>query len=124
MPINFLSKGIGKGALINPADEWVCPFCEYELFYGDEAEYRRAIRNRKKILRRRRRAHMIIVVVEVGITIPLCVLWRHRAKVALLLLLMMMRRGHMLRRRGMRLLLWWWLRRGLGTGYFALVPLV
>ena len=56
VPINFLSKGIGKGALINPADEWVCPFCEYELFYGDEAEYRRAIRNRKKILRRRRRA--------------------------------------------------------------------
>ncbi|TRM65417.1 hypothetical protein BD626DRAFT_535849 [Schizophyllum amplum] len=56
VPIGFLSKGVGKGALISPADEWVCPFCEYELFYGDEAEYRRAIRNRKKILRRRRRA--------------------------------------------------------------------
>ena len=42
--------------LANPADEWICPFCEYKLFYGDEAEYQRAIRNRKKILKRRRRA--------------------------------------------------------------------
>ena len=42
--------------LTNPADEWICPFCEYELFYGDEAAYARAVRNRKKILRRRRRA--------------------------------------------------------------------
>ena len=43
-------------ALTNPADEWICPFCEYELFYGDDAGYHRAVRNRKKILRRRRRA--------------------------------------------------------------------
>lgn len=42
--------------LTNPADEWICPYCEYELYYGDESDYRRAIRNRKKILRRRRRA--------------------------------------------------------------------
>ncbi|TFY69431.1 hypothetical protein EVJ58_g445 [Rhodofomes roseus] len=42
--------------LTNPADEWICPFCEYSLFYGDELGYQRAIRNRKKILRRRRRA--------------------------------------------------------------------
>lgn len=42
--------------LTNPADEWICAFCEYALFYGDEQEYRRAVRNRKKILRRRRRA--------------------------------------------------------------------
>jgi hypothetical protein len=42
--------------LTNPADEWICPFCEYELFYGNDADYRRAVRNRKKILRRRRRA--------------------------------------------------------------------
>ena len=42
--------------LANPADEWICPFCEYKLFYGDEVEYQRAIRNRKKILKRRRRA--------------------------------------------------------------------
>jgi hypothetical protein len=42
--------------LTNPAEEWICAFCEYSLFYGDDQEYRRAIRNRKKILRRRRRA--------------------------------------------------------------------
>ena len=42
--------------LANPADEWICPFCEYKLFYGDEGEYQRAIRNRKKVLKRRRRA--------------------------------------------------------------------
>ncbi|TFK88422.1 hypothetical protein K466DRAFT_520836 [Polyporus arcularius HHB13444] len=42
--------------LTNPADEWICPFCEYELFYGDDTSYHRAVRNRKKILRRRRRA--------------------------------------------------------------------
>lgn len=38
------------------ANEWICPFCEYNLFYGDEHAFRRAIRSRKKILRRRRRA--------------------------------------------------------------------
>ncbi|KIY45006.1 hypothetical protein FISHEDRAFT_61505 [Fistulina hepatica ATCC 64428] len=43
-------------AVVNPAEEWICAFCEYELFYGEDLEYRRAIRNRKKILRRRRRA--------------------------------------------------------------------
>ena len=42
--------------LANPADEWICPFCEYKLFYGEEVEYQRAIRNRKKVLKRRRRA--------------------------------------------------------------------
>lgn len=42
--------------LTNPADEWICAYCEYELFYGDDQDYRRAIRQRKKILRRRRRA--------------------------------------------------------------------
>ncbi|KAF7371092.1 hypothetical protein MSAN_00744000 [Mycena sanguinolenta] len=48
---------LGDGpALTNPADEWICAFCEYQLFYGDDAEHRRAVRSRKKILRRRRRA--------------------------------------------------------------------
>ncbi|KAJ7663895.1 hypothetical protein DFH06DRAFT_1188823 [Mycena polygramma] len=42
--------------LTNPADEWICAFCEYRLFYGDDAAHRRAVRSRKKILRRRRRA--------------------------------------------------------------------
>ena len=42
--------------LTNPVDEWICPFCEYDLFYGNDDDYRRAISNRKKILKRRRRA--------------------------------------------------------------------
>ncbi|KAF9785243.1 hypothetical protein BJ322DRAFT_1062168 [Thelephora terrestris] len=42
--------------LTNPTDEWICPFCEYRLFYGEEAEYQRTIRDRKKVLKRRRRA--------------------------------------------------------------------
>ncbi|KZT09833.1 uncharacterized protein LAESUDRAFT_741531 [Laetiporus sulphureus 93-53] len=69
LPIRFLSADIPPrrrkksdravipvSTLANPADEWICPFCEYGLFYGDEAEYRSAVRNRKKILLRRRRA--------------------------------------------------------------------
>jgi hypothetical protein len=42
--------------LANPLDEWICASCEYSLFYGDEAGFRRSVRNRKKILSRRRRA--------------------------------------------------------------------
>ena len=69
LPLRFLSAEIPPrrrkksepnvtpiATLTNPADEWICPFCEYELFYGDEQSYHRAVRNRKKILRRRRRA--------------------------------------------------------------------
>lgn len=37
-------------------DEWMCSFCEYDLFYGSEASFRHGVRQRKKILRRRRRA--------------------------------------------------------------------
>lgn len=37
-------------------DEWICSFCEYDLFYGSEASFRHGMRQRKKILRRRRRA--------------------------------------------------------------------
>ncbi|KAI0063970.1 hypothetical protein BV25DRAFT_324795 [Artomyces pyxidatus] len=67
-PLQFLSAEIpprrGKKAralpaasqLVNPAEEWICPNCEYKLFYGDDEAYRLAIRNRKKILKRRRRA--------------------------------------------------------------------
>ncbi|KAJ3994272.1 hypothetical protein F5050DRAFT_544364 [Lentinula boryana] len=43
-------------SLINPADEWLCVFCEFQLFFGDDAEYRRALNKRKNILKRRRRA--------------------------------------------------------------------
>ncbi|KAI9067972.1 hypothetical protein FKP32DRAFT_1600863 [Trametes sanguinea] len=28
--------------LTNPAEEWICPFCEYQLFYGDEQSFHRA----------------------------------------------------------------------------------
>lgn len=42
--------------MTHPAEEWICAFCEYDLFYGEDLGYRRAVRNRKKILKRRRRA--------------------------------------------------------------------
>ncbi|KAI0917862.1 hypothetical protein AcV5_002693 [Taiwanofungus camphoratus] len=69
LPLRFLSADIPPrrrkkteraiipvSTVTNPADEWICPFCEYNLFYGDEPGFQRAVRNRKKILRRRRRA--------------------------------------------------------------------
>ncbi|KAF9558707.1 hypothetical protein CPC08DRAFT_724340 [Agrocybe pediades] len=39
-----------------PEDEWICAFCEYDLFYGGQAGYNRAVKARKKVLKRRRRA--------------------------------------------------------------------
>ncbi|KAF8159853.1 hypothetical protein B0H34DRAFT_655742 [Crassisporium funariophilum] len=42
--------------LTHPTEEWICAFCEYDLFYGEDPAYRRAVRSRKKILKRRRRA--------------------------------------------------------------------
>lgn len=62
--------GEGLPQLTNPADEWICAFCEYELFYGDEQEYRRAIRNRKKILKRRRKARERAVAAASGSVKP------------------------------------------------------
>jgi hypothetical protein len=68
LPLRFLSaeipprrtkkkeQALSQLATTNPAEEWICMWCEYELFYGDESQYRRAVRSRKKILRRRRRA--------------------------------------------------------------------
>ena len=68
LPLLFLSAQIPprRGArprpsavapqLTNPTEEWICPACEYRLFYGDEQGYRMGVRNRKKILKRRRRA--------------------------------------------------------------------
>jgi hypothetical protein len=47
---------INVQSLVVPQEEWICLFCEYSLFYGEEMEYRRAVRNRKKVLKRRRRA--------------------------------------------------------------------
>lgn len=49
------TASLSNGGIVVP-DEWICSFCEYDLFYGSEASFRRAIRARKKILRRRRRA--------------------------------------------------------------------
>ncbi|EUC59115.1 hypothetical protein RSOL_296870 [Rhizoctonia solani AG-3 Rhs1AP] len=43
-------------SLIRPETEWICPFCEYGLFYSDEAAMQRAVRNRRRILVRRRNA--------------------------------------------------------------------
>ncbi|KAG9128540.1 hypothetical protein FRC07_003429 [Ceratobasidium sp. 392] len=43
-------------SLVRPESEWICPFCEYSLFYGDDAAMHRAVKNRRKILRRRRKA--------------------------------------------------------------------
>ncbi|KAJ7128163.1 ribosome 60S biogenesis N-terminal-domain-containing protein [Mycena crocata] len=72
LPLRFLSADVpprrrrgarGKKApapageqptFTNPTDEWICAFCEYHLFYGDDAQHRHAVRSRKKILRRRR----------------------------------------------------------------------
>ncbi|KAI0794121.1 hypothetical protein C8Q74DRAFT_558479 [Fomes fomentarius] len=56
--------------LTNPGDEWICPFCEYELFYGEEQSYTRAVRNRKKILRRRRRARERAAAAASGVAAP------------------------------------------------------
>lgn len=69
-PLRFLSAEIPpkrrkKGShtptplpntLTQPLDEWICASCEYNLFYGEEVAFRRAVKNRKKILSRRRRA--------------------------------------------------------------------
>ncbi len=41
---------------VQPTDEWICCHCEYNLFYGDEAALRKAVKARKTLLKRRRRA--------------------------------------------------------------------
>ncbi|KAG8862094.1 hypothetical protein FRB96_002124 [Tulasnella sp. 330] len=41
---------------VQPELEWICPFCEYDLFFGGEEQWRKAVRARKKLLSRRRRA--------------------------------------------------------------------
>ncbi|KAF7289054.1 Glycosyltransferase family 2 protein [Mycena chlorophos] len=69
LPLRFLSADVPRGrnktappaaatgeSLTNPGDEWICAFCEYQLFYGDETAFKHAVKSRKKILRRRRRA--------------------------------------------------------------------
>ncbi|KAG8933903.1 hypothetical protein FRC02_010934 [Tulasnella sp. 418] len=68
-PFRFLSADIkprarkkdssiysSSASTVHPADEWICGFCEYNLFYGEDAAFRKAVKNRRKILIRRRRA--------------------------------------------------------------------
>jgi hypothetical protein len=43
-------------SLVRPETEWICPFCEYSLFYSDDAAMHRAVKNRRRILARRRDA--------------------------------------------------------------------
>lgn len=55
-------KGRASGAetlgpsLVRPETEWICPFCEYSLFYSDDAAMHRAVKNRRRVLARRRNA--------------------------------------------------------------------
>jgi hypothetical protein len=52
-----VSSGTGNIATTAPEDEWICAFCEFDLFYSlNENAFRRAVRNRKRVLSRRRRA--------------------------------------------------------------------
>lgn len=45
----------GGGHYCGP-DEWLCLFCEYELFYGEESALLRAVRKRKGVLKVRQKA--------------------------------------------------------------------
>ena len=68
LPLRFLSAEIPSRKrkknttavplvqLMHPSEDWICAFCDYELFYGEDPVHRRAVRSRKKILKRRRRA--------------------------------------------------------------------
>ncbi|TFK25127.1 hypothetical protein FA15DRAFT_373097 [Coprinopsis marcescibilis] len=47
---------IGGGGAAAGGEEWICAFCEYDLFYGDDAAFKRGVKSRKKVLKRRRRA--------------------------------------------------------------------
>ncbi|KAG9102962.1 hypothetical protein FRC06_000667 [Ceratobasidium sp. 370] len=49
------SESLGP-SLVRPENEWICPFCEYSLFYGDDVAMHRAVKNRRKVLKRRRKA--------------------------------------------------------------------
>ncbi|KAJ1306626.1 hypothetical protein OPQ81_007622 [Rhizoctonia solani] len=57
-------------SLIGPETEWICPFCEYSLFYGDDAGMQRAVRNRRRILTRRRNARERAAAAASGTAVP------------------------------------------------------
>ena len=56
-----------SGPFQSPSDEWICPFCEYDLFFSeDDVSFRRAVLNRKKVLGRRKRARERVNRVAAG----------------------------------------------------------
>lgn len=64
-PIRFLSAQPARYRSSNAtppgpddptSEDYVCCFCDYELFYGSSAQSKKAVEKRKKMLARRRRA--------------------------------------------------------------------
>lgn len=51
-------------------DEWICGFCEYELWFGEELSLIKVIKNRKMILRRRKKAKERAARAAAGIKNP------------------------------------------------------
>ncbi|KIS71109.1 uncharacterized protein UMAG_01021 [Mycosarcoma maydis] len=43
----------GSGSALFTDDDWICVFCEYELYYGEAPLMLRACRNRKKLVERK-----------------------------------------------------------------------
>ncbi|KAJ7510245.1 hypothetical protein B0H11DRAFT_2415066 [Mycena galericulata] len=60
------APAVEQPVVTNPAEEWSCAFCESDLFYRNDRQHRRAVRNRKKIPRRRRRARERAAAVASG----------------------------------------------------------
>lgn len=46
----------GSGSNLFTDDDWICVFCEYELYYGETPLMLRACRNRKKLVEKKTRA--------------------------------------------------------------------
>lgn len=51
--MNFLSARPDSSRTRPSEDEYICCFCEYDLFYGSEARRKAAIRKRKQELKRK-----------------------------------------------------------------------
>lgn len=50
------SRAHGTGSALFTADDWICVFCEYELYYGEKPLMLRACRSRKKLVQGKSRA--------------------------------------------------------------------
>ncbi|GAK62919.1 uncharacterized protein PAN0_002c1121 [Moesziomyces antarcticus] len=50
------SRAHGTGSALFTADDWICVFCEYELYYGETPLMLRACRSRKKLVQGKARA--------------------------------------------------------------------